>query len=140
METEELEDALRAFFASNPHGASCVYLYGSRARGTARPDSDVDLAVLFETARPPGYAGLPLALEAAIEERLGLPVQVVDLERVPADLFHRVVRDGRLVLERDRSRRVRFEVLRRNEYFDLQPMLRAYRDHVTGRRGADDRR
>ncbi len=130
MEMHELEHALRTFFATDPRGASCVYLYGSQARGTARPSSDVDLGVLFETPRPPGYAGLPLDLEAALEEHLGLPVQVVDLERVPVDLFHRVLRDGRLMLERDRSRRVEFEVRRRNEYFDLLPILQAYRDHL----------
>jgi uncharacterized protein len=38
-----------------------------------------------------------------------------------------VLRDGRLVFESDRSARIRFEVERRNEYFDLLPVLREYR-------------
>jgi hypothetical protein len=43
------------------------------------------------------------------------------------DLVHRVLRDGVLLLERDRSARIRFEVRARNDYFDLLPHLRRYR-------------
>jgi hypothetical protein len=52
---------------------------------------------------------------------------VVVLNSAPADLVHRVLRDGQLLLDRDRSRRIRFEVKARNEYFDLQPVLARYR-------------
>ena len=45
----------------------------------------------------------------------------------PVDLVHRILRDGRLLVERDRSARIAFEVRARNEYFDLLPMLRLYR-------------
>ncbi len=34
------------------HGVEVAYLFGSRAAGTARPDSDHDVAVLFESAEP----------------------------------------------------------------------------------------
>jgi hypothetical protein len=37
------------------------------------------------------------------------------------------LRDGRVVLDRDASARIRFEVKSRNEYFDLLPFLRRYR-------------
>ncbi len=36
-------------------------------------------------------------------------------------------RDGKLLLDRGRSRRIEFEVRRRNEYFDLLPILEEYR-------------
>ena len=39
----------------------------------------------------------------------------------------RVLRDGLLVFEGDRAVRIRFEVRTRNEAFDLEPILRAYR-------------
>ena len=70
-------------------------------------------------------------------EELGVPYQLMTLDRAknehraPTDLVHRVLRDGRLVLERDRSARIAFEVRARNEYFDMQPILRRYR----GQRG-----
>jgi len=45
------------------------------------------------------------------------------LNDAPPDLVHRVLRDGRLVLESDRTARVRFEVSARNAYFDVLPTL-----------------
>jgi hypothetical protein len=49
-------------------------------------------------------------------------VDLVTLTDAPADLVHRVLRDERLPLERDRSDRIAFEARRRNEYFDLLPV------------------
>jgi hypothetical protein len=40
---------------------------------------------------------------------------------------HGVRRDGVLLLDRDPSARIRFEVRERNEFFDLQPVLARYR-------------
>jgi predicted nucleotidyltransferase len=128
MPIEDIEGRLRRFFAADHHGAAAVYLYGSVARGAARADSDVDIGILFSEDPPRTLEGLPLALEAALEELLGTAVQVVALNRASPDFIHRVLRDGRLVLDRDRARRIRFEVQARNEFFDLQPILRRYRE------------
>jgi hypothetical protein len=38
-----------------------------------------------------------------------------------------VLRDGRLLIDRNRSARIAFEVRTRNEAFDLEPMLTRYR-------------
>ena len=58
---------------------------------------------------------------------LGVPVQVVALNHAPVDLVHRVLRDGKLLVDRDPSARIRFEVRARNEFFDLKPILDRYR-------------
>ncbi len=126
-EHEAIEERIRRYFAEDPRGVVAVYLFGSRARGTARKTSDVDIGILREGEPAPGFAGLPLDIEGDLEKRLGLPVQVVDLATAPADLVHRVFRDGKLLLDRGRSRRIEFEVRRRNEYFDLLPILEEYR-------------
>ena len=128
LQAEAVAERLRSFFEADPRGAVAVYLFGSVARGTARSDSDVDVAVLFGEAPPPSFPSLPLSLEGELERLLGRTVQVVSLNQAPPDLVHRVLRDGHLVLERDRSTRLRFEVKARNEFFDLQPMLRRYRE------------
>ena len=127
MDTERIESELKSFFATTPGDAVAVYLYGSVARGTAREDSDVDVGVLLEKEPPRTLKGLKLDLEADLESLLEVPVQLVVLNRAPPDLIHRVLRDGKLVLDRDRSKRIRFEVKARNEFFDLQPILRQYR-------------
>ncbi len=127
MDTERIESELKSFFATTPGDAVAVYLYGSVARGTAREGSDVDVGVLLEKEPPRALKGLKLDLEADLESLLEVPVQLVVLNRAPTDLIHRVLRDGKLVLDRDRSARIRFEVRSRNEFFDLQPILRQYR-------------
>jgi len=112
------------FFAANAEGVVTAYLFGSAARGELGEESDLDLGVLFADS---GGIDACLALEEHIERLMGRRTQVVDLRQVPADLVQRVLRDGILLVDRDPATRVRFEVRRRNEFFDLQPLLRAYR-------------
>jgi len=102
-------------------------LYGSTARGSALPGSDIDLAILYDLTPEPTLEGLPLSLESDLERLAGRPVQVVVLNQAPADLVHRVLRDGKLLLDRDRAARIRFEVRARNEFFDLAPIRQRYR-------------
>ncbi len=123
----QIEERLKKFFEVEPHGLVSVYLFGSVARGTATSRSDVDVAVLFPQSPPKTYDGLPLRLEGELEKLLGRTVQVVVLNHAAPDLRHRVLRDGKLILDRDRSFRICFEVQTRNEYFDLQPILQRYR-------------
>jgi predicted nucleotidyltransferase len=108
-----VEARLKAFFEDDPRGAVAVYLFGSVARGDAGLESDVDVGILF-AEDPPATLGAPqFAIEAALERRVGSPVQVVALNRASPDLVHRVLRDGHLVLDRDRAARIRFEAKRR---------------------------
>jgi uncharacterized protein len=77
---------------------------------------------------PPATLDAPqFTIEAALERRLGRAVQVVALNRASSDLVHRVLRDGHVVLDRDPAARIRFEVCKRNEYFDMAPIRRLYR-------------
>jgi predicted nucleotidyltransferase len=68
-------------------------VFGSQARGTARPDSDVDLLVTFEDGYTPGWelGGLYVELEALLDR--------------PIDLI------TRWTVEHDESTRFRAEVL-----------------------------
>ena len=124
---DEISETIRRSLAEDARGVVAVYVYGSRARGTATPASDVDVAIVRELPAGPGFGGLPLDLEGALARSLGLAVEVVDLETAPADLVHRILREGRLVVDRDPARRIALEVRRRNEYFDLLPLLERYR-------------
>jgi predicted nucleotidyltransferase len=124
---DEIEARLCRFFDADAADVVAVYLFGSVARGTAVERSDADVAVLLAHDPPATLDGLLLRLEARLERALETPVQVVVMNTAPPDLLHRILSDGRLVVERDRSARIRFEVDARNRYFDLEPFLARYR-------------
>jgi predicted nucleotidyltransferase len=135
VDTASVEARLRSFFEADARGAIAVYLFGSVARGEVRADSDIDLGILFAIDPPATLAAPQFPLEAELERVLHAPVQVVALNRAPADLVHRVLRDGRLLLDRDRAARIRFEVRSRNEYFDMAQIRALYRRYPAARSG-----
>ena len=107
-----------------------AYLFGSFARGTASTNSDLDIAVLFRGPIDARLGGPLDQLRDAVERACGRRCDLVDARAAPADLVHRILRDGQLLIERDRPARCAFEVAKRNEYFDLLPYLRQYRRRV----------
>lgn len=71
-----------------------VYLFGSRARGDSRRDSDLDLA--FEhTSSPTAWARF--VNEAQDESRVLLDLDLVDLSSAPPGLRERILKEGRLL-------------------------------------------
>jgi predicted nucleotidyltransferase len=104
-------------------GVRFAYLFGSRASGESRVESDADVAImgersldLLERAR----------LAARLAEALGVPdVDLVMLNEAGLELRGRVVQDGKLIYSRDEPARVGFEVRTRSEYLDYLPTLRA---------------
>ena len=137
MDGVAIEQRLREFFEAKAEaeGIAAAWLFGSVARGTARPDSDVDVGVLFREDPPRTLAGYRFDLEADLEKLLRVPVQLVVLNRAPVDLAFRVLRDGKLLVNQDPSRRIQFEVRTHNEYWDMEPYWRLLRKE----RGALDR-
>jgi predicted nucleotidyltransferase len=126
MSRERLESELRSFFAGRGDVAA-AYLFGSSARGTAGTSSDVDIGVLFIADPPKTLEGIQDLLEDRLTQLTQERVDLVILNDAPCDLVHRVLRDGILLCENDKSRRVAFEVKKRNEYFDMAPIRALYR-------------
>ena len=127
MVAAELEQVVREVVQSAPAEVMAIYLYGSRARGEPKATSDVDLGVLLREAPTPRLGGVAPDLESAVEKSVHFAVDAVVMNTAPADLVHRILRDGILLLDRDPAARIRFEVQARNEYFDLEPIRRLYR-------------
>ncbi len=98
-------------------GLDALWVFGSEASGQAIASSDVDLAALF--ASPPPLGAL-LAARARIEDIVGRPVDLVDLDRASPVLVMQVLRHGRLVAERNASHRVRFVASAPGRYEDVR--------------------
>jgi uncharacterized protein len=120
-------------------GVQAAYLFGSRARGSARATSDLDIAVL--TGRHIGLLE-EQRLADALGQAVGMPVDVVVLDRASLELRGRVVQEGELVFSQDEPARVAFEVRTRSEYFDFLPTLRMHTESYLRRvaRGSGDGR
>jgi len=73
------------------HGARSLRIFGSIARGDARPDSDVDVLVKLE----PGRSLLDLvAIKQDLEDALGRSVDVVTERSLSLYLRQRVLADA----------------------------------------------
>ncbi|MEJ2389755.1 MAG: nucleotidyltransferase domain-containing protein [Chromatiaceae bacterium] len=90
-------------------------MFGSHARGHENPGSDIDVALLLKQDPPRTLAGLQLDLADELAGAVDRPVHLVVLNRAPVDLIHRVLRDGILLMDRDPSTRICFEVRARNQ-------------------------
>ena len=113
-------------------GIQAAYIFGSVAQGRARPDSDLDIAVLLDRPIPDARAlryRLKLAgdLGAALHRN---DVQLVILNDAPPLLAHRVLSRGVLVFERARVARVRFHVETARRYEDMVPTMERYVDRL----------
>lgn len=110
---DKVLQALVALAVENPDIA-VIWLYGSRAKGSAAKHSDYDLAVAFRNFRldPVQRRLRPELLAQSWQDALGLPdgrISLVDINLAPLPLAHVVVRTGRVLLANDRLRLVREE-------------------------------
>lgn len=95
-------------------GARFAFVHGSRATGTARPDSDLDVAAWW-----PGAAPAPWDLS--------LPdgVDLLVLNGAPLELAGRVVLHGELLFDDDPPARVAWQAQTRLVYLDEEDRQRA---------------
>jgi predicted nucleotidyltransferase len=77
MTRSDLIDVLHRYDAAlRENGATGLFVFGSRARGTERPDSDLDLFIDYDpTAKIPNMFRL-MQIEELISESLGIPVAI----------------------------------------------------------------
>ena len=93
-----------------------VYLFGSAAAGRTRPDSDVDVAVLFPQSITPKEL---FELQTDLAEALSCDVDLIDLTAANTVMRKEVLRTGRLIFEADRLRREEFEMYALSDYARL---------------------
>ena len=102
-------------------GLDTLWLFGSAVRGTARPESDVDLAALFQ--RPPAVRE---RFDAAVDlgTLLRRDVDLIDFDQAPPVLCMQILRHGRLLVDRNPTRRAAAFTRALCLYEDLKIMRR----------------
>jgi len=117
-------DALRTYFEQQ-EDVLFALMFGSRARGTAGPLSDVDVAVMFPESLD-DYARFRRRLRLMVELSAILGTDDVDvavLNDVPITLGYRVFRDGIMLQCRDDTAFVKAKASIISQYLDFLPSL-----------------
>jgi hypothetical protein len=100
------------------------YLFGSRAKGEETKTSDYDFAIIFkETVKSEEYDQLQVKI---ISELLPLvSARFIDLvilnnNRIPLRLKYNIIKEGKIIYEKDKSLRIELETRTMTLWFDWQ--------------------
>lgn len=107
-----------------------AYLFGSETTGHTRPDSDVDVALLFRFDSVPATDQL-LQIQDDLTSLLKREVDIVVLNEASPIIRMQVLRKGKKLHERDRRAFIRFFVRTVNEYDDLKRIRSVIEKKIT---------
>lgn len=107
-----------------------IYQFGSQARGTARPASDLDLAVL---AREPFSNEQQFSLAQELAVRLHRDVDLVDLRSAPTVMRMQVLTKGHCLETRDERAKAEFEMYAYSDYARLNEERKELVKNITER-------
>jgi hypothetical protein len=125
---KEIEAKLRDFFAMQD--IKLAFLIGSYAMGTDRPDSDVDIAVLFGRSFDVKQV---LDLKEQLTELVGADVDLVVLDNVGSVMKMQALKTG-ILLHAEKGVYEQFFVSTINEYDDLKYCRREIEENILRRR------
>lgn len=119
MQVDKVKNKIISYFKYKKE-VDLVYLFGSMAKNQLTSKSDIDLAVLFTDEKINQFS-----LQGKYTEELtGLfdkNVDVVNLNASDAAFSYRVVSEGKLVYERNKTAGFHLIIGLIRRYFDLKP-------------------
>jgi predicted nucleotidyltransferase len=129
---EAIIPQLKGFFARQPE-VVLAYLYGSYATGRVWARSDLDIGVLFDDKidhrqqwRLPLHYGTLLSSQL----KLGVEIDVRELNGVPVDFAFQVIQPHRCIYARTPADRLAFEASVLIAYLDFKPVRDMYRRYM----------
>jgi len=100
-----------------------AYLFGSFVKEEAFSDIDVGILMNIDLERPLEYE---LELESRLERILKYPVDIRIINGAPLSFCQNVIRQGKVIVDRDPNLRADFEGHILKQYFDFAPFRRQY--------------
>ncbi|WCK52711.1 nucleotidyltransferase domain-containing protein [Aneurinibacillus sp. Ricciae_BoGa-3] len=107
-----------------------IILFGSMAKGNLHKESDVDIAFLSHQA-PTEYEIFMVA--QALADKLGTEVDLVDLNRASTVFQAQIIGKGKILLDREPSRRMTFFMRALKEYAMLNEERKPIFDRMVER-------
>lgn len=123
---------LKNFFQKKEEVLFC-YLFGSLAYQNFLKKSDVDLGVYLDEKKSKDFFEKRLELISETSSLLKKEVDIVILNTAPPFLKYVILKEGKLIFERDKGKRIDFELKAINEYFDFKPFLEKYHQRLLTR-------
>ena len=102
-----------------------AYIFGSYARGEARENSDIDLAIYVKRV-PKDIFKYESKIASKIEKEIKKQVEVRVLNRLPSLLQSRIMKEGNLVFSKNEKERIKFETFAMSNYLDFSYLMKEY--------------
>jgi len=126
-EREQLINKISSYLNEEHEDIAAAYVFGSF--NTAEPFCDIDLAIIVqrEVVNPVAFE---IDLESRLEKIVKHQVDVRIINGAPLAFCHNVIRDGRVIVDRDANLRADFQGKILKQYFDFTPFHRRYLNEV----------
>lgn len=115
---EVVTHQIQSYFKEKPEVVG-VYLFGSFALARENKESDIDVAVLYQEGKDPGFEER-LKMSSKLSTLLGRDVDLVFLGQVSCILRYQVLKYGKAILCHDLHQLNEFVIRTLQEYFDLK--------------------
>lgn len=102
------------------------YLFGSFANQNSILKSDIDIAVYLDKEKCSDFFEKRLELISQTSKALKKETDVIILNTASPFLKYVILKEGKLILEKNKEQRINFELKTINEYFDFKPILEKY--------------
>lgn len=97
-----------------------AYLFGSTAKGKATEKSDIDIGILLkDDFNLVANFDYKLRLMGKLKDLTGKTVDIVFIDRTDPILQHHIRKHGKVIFERDKLKRIAYEIKARKDYFDF---------------------
>ena len=114
-----------------------LILFGSRARGEHRPDSDWDLAISYDEANRETHIKeisndylTSLSILSELFEINRDSIDLIELDRCSPLIKYQVARDGKLIYEKNTGDFLKFRVCAWKEYADTAKFRKIQKDSI----------